>query len=72
MLRLTSDARSDTRKIDQINDAVTAFLNDRFSSGDGPMARLDRWTQQSIAVKNQAKRASYLRPMIRLNAVMRT
>ncbi|MDH3988331.1 MAG: hypothetical protein OEV34_04335 [Gammaproteobacteria bacterium] len=60
MLRLTSDARSDTRKIDQINDAVTAFLNDRFSSGDGPMARLDRWTQQSIAVKNQAKRALVL------------
>ena len=60
MLRLTSDARSDTRKIDQINDAVAAFLNDRFGSGDGPMARLDRWTQQSIAVKNQAKRALVL------------
>ncbi len=60
MLRLTSDATSDTRKIDEINDAVASFLNDRFSGEDGPMARLDRWTQQSIAVKNQAKRALVL------------
>lgn len=60
MFGLNSYDVSDARKVDRINDAVAAFLNDRFSESDGHMARLDRWTQQSVAVQNQAKRALVL------------
>lgn len=60
MFGLSSDDTCDTGKLDRINEAVAAYLNDHFSSGEGPLARLDRWTQQSIAVKNQAKRALVL------------
>ena len=57
MLRVIQGGKSQVRTGDSVHDAVTAYLNDRFTSRDSAMARLDRWSQQRIAVENQAKLA---------------
>ena len=41
--------------------AVAALINDHFDGSDGPVARLDRWTRQCIAVENQARLSRILK-----------
>lgn len=60
MLRLIRGGRDTVDTETHIEDAVAAYLNDRFSSDDSPMARLDRWSQQRITVENLAKLALVL------------
>ena len=60
MLRLIQGGKRDGDIGSSVHDAVTAYLNDRFTSKDSSMARLDRWSQQRIAVENQAKLALVL------------
>ena len=44
----------------QIHDAIAGFLHDSFASGDRPMGRNERWSQQRITVANQEKLADIL------------
>ena len=60
MLRLIRGGKDTMDRDTRIEDAVAAYLNDRFSSDDSPMARLDRWSQQRITVENMAKLALIL------------
>lgn len=55
MLRVIQGGKRDTGRADGIRDAVTAYLDDRFTGRNGSMARLDRWSQQRIALENEAK-----------------
>ena len=41
--------------------AVAALINDHFDGSHGPVARLDRWTRQCIAVENQEKLSRILK-----------
>ncbi|HNP36283.1 MAG TPA: hypothetical protein PKK10_10550 [Woeseiaceae bacterium] len=40
-----------------VEQAISNYLQDRFSSDNSPMARLDRWSQQRIVLENLAKLA---------------
>ncbi|GEM_PF-1585299 len=60
MLRLIRGGKGTVDRNTRIEDAVAAYLNDRFGSDDSPMARLDRWSQQRITVENMAKLALVL------------
>lgn len=60
MLRVIQGGRNTVRRETNVEDAVNAYLHDRFSSKEGHMARLDRWSQQRITVENLAKLALVL------------
>lgn len=60
MLRVIQGGKSTVRRETSVEDAVNAYLTDRFSSKDSHMARLDRWSQQRITVENLAKLALVL------------
>lgn len=60
MLQLIQGGKDKRDTHSEIEQAVTAYLHDRFNSDQGPMARLDRWSQQRIVVENMAKAALVL------------
>jgi hypothetical protein len=60
MLRVIQGGRRNMAHGKEIRDAVAAYLNDRFTGKDNPLARLDRWSQQRIVLENQAKLALVL------------
>jgi len=55
MLRLIRGGKDTVERRTRIEDAVAAYLQDRFSGDDNAMSRLDRWSQQRITVENMAK-----------------
>lgn len=57
MLRVIQGGKGASRRDVSIEDAVNAYLGDRFTCRDSHMARLDRWSQQRISVENLAKLA---------------